>query len=336
MHAATWTARVLAEIEKNLSESPDRGQSVRNLHENLLFASTVSGGSMGMAAFLREYSQKQPDPAFDGKLDRIGATEYQERMEAETACSALEGVAWGLEYSDALHLLVPFLPVARKFDRSQSLERAIARNYRRPDCADVIIDGHVSLEAGQEHVVDDNTTFTLAQMQPKQANYPRFPAFAFNTTAVETGGRFLLANYQNSGSCESGVVPAESFLSFYPGFDLSLSTAARLSATYPYVSSASRIDPRAHKGPAIHFVDGGYYDNDGTATLIEFLASAFLEGTDASTCGEGLGVSPQMHRFPGSHIGVLVIEIRMAAIWTRSNPRKRDIFSKSSAVRGAF
>jgi hypothetical protein len=118
---------------------------------------------------------------------------------------------------------------------------------------------------------------------------PTFPAFTFNTTAVETGGRFLLANYVNNEDESSpngyqsreGVLPAESFLAAYgqaetkhASADIQLVTAARLSGTFPYVSSAARIDP-AFAPQADHFVDGGYFDNDGTSSAIEFLEAAF-------------------------------------------------------------
>jgi hypothetical protein len=71
-----------------------------------------------------------------------------------------------------------------------------------------------------------------------------------------------------------------SFLDKYRGtsnsnvsVDLPLATAAQLSATFPYVSSASRV-PNAFETNGLHFVDGGYYDNDGTASVIEFLRAA--------------------------------------------------------------
>jgi hypothetical protein len=64
--------------------------------------------------------------------------------------------------------------------------------------------------------------------------------------------------------------------------DLSLSTAARLSASFTYVSPATRLEPK-FAGNAYHFVDGGYFDNDGTGSVIEFLdsisqANAFPDG----------------------------------------------------------
>ena len=112
------------------------------------------------------------------------------------------------------------------------------------------------------------------------------PAFTLNTTAAETGGRFLLANYVNETGALNGVVPAESFLAAYgngetkgKAADLHLMTAARLSATFPYVSSAARIEGQFDYG-ADHFVDGGYFDNDGASSAIEFLTEVFNHGGD--------------------------------------------------------
>lgn len=57
----------------------------------------------------------------------------------------------------------------------------------------------------------------------------------------------------------------------YGSKDITIVTAARLSATFPYVTPASRADI---PGPQPHIVDGGYYDNYGMATLVEWLDEA--------------------------------------------------------------
>jgi hypothetical protein len=142
-----------------------------------------------------------------------------------------------------------------------------------------------------------------------------FPAFTLNTTATETGDRYLLSNYQierhDDKSCDSNptnhhldILPAESFLQSYaepcstqtPGrviADLRLSTAARLSASFTYVSPAARIEPKFAQY-AYHFVDGGYYDNDGTGSVLEFLQTINRAG-----------------KFPPGQIQtILLIEIR--------------------------
>jgi len=113
-----------------------------------------------------------------------------------------------------------------------------------------------------------------------------------NTTTVESGNRFLLANYDVPPANDGPLAPppAASFLDVYGRVrfsqggerlytDLPLATGTQLSATFPYVSSAATF-PIASDVPHVHFVDGGYYDNDGTGSAIEFLRSA-LDGLPA-------------------------------------------------------
>src|SRR5262245_59332370 len=48
-------------------------------------------------------------------------------------------------------------------------------------------------------------------------------------------------------------------------------TAARLSATFPYVTPVSRAWPDTEARSAQHIADGGYYDNTGMLTALEGL-----------------------------------------------------------------
>jgi hypothetical protein len=54
--------------------------------------------------------------------------------------------------------------------------------------------------------------------------------------------------------------------------DVSLLTAARLSAAFPFVSPAAR--PDTDTPAAYHVVDGGYWDNSGIVSAIEWLEAA--------------------------------------------------------------
>jgi len=65
---------------------------------------------------------------------------------------------------------------------------------------------------------------------------------------------------------------------FGPDGKLRASTAARLSATFPYVSPAARGYPC----PATHIVDGGYYDNFGVTTAMGWLIEALRTMPSAS------------------------------------------------------
>ena len=80
------------------------------------------------------------------------------------------------------------------------------------------------------------------------------PAFTMNTTTVEGGNRFLLANYfvpRDNSANPLITKPAYSFLTLYspnaavPANDLPLATAAQMSATFPFVSSAATLPGRS-------------------------------------------------------------------------------------------
>lgn len=100
---------------------------------------------------------------------------------------------------------------------------------------------------------------------------------------------------------------------------ISVATAARLSATFPYVSSAARI-PAEFAPYAFHFVDGGYFDNDGTSSVIEFLMHAFgrgpwLESEQPASQSTGRVAD---YRDTG-RVPILLIEIRQLSTAKRSH-----------------
>jgi hypothetical protein len=91
----------------------------------------------------------------------------------------------------------------------------------------------------------------------------------FNATAAESGQRFIVA----STDIEPGQDDAVRFFRDYPGLDLPVVTAARLSASFPYVSP----EGRASEGPETlryHVGDGGYYDNSGILSALEWIAQS--------------------------------------------------------------
>ncbi len=87
------------------------------------------------------------------------------------------------------------------------------------------------------------------------------PATAFGVTVVETGEHSLLATYQ-TGAREIAE-----------GRDMSVFTAARLSATFPIISPPTRADLKAHDAhaPAYHVVDSGLTDNSGWTAVKRWL-----------------------------------------------------------------
>ena len=77
------------------------------------------------------------------------------------------------------------------------------------------------------------------------------------------------------------------FSDMYPNSDIGFATAARLSATFPYVSPGTRayaVDEAQQQTPQMlspyHVVDGGYFDNYGVATIAEWLENPLLSLAD--------------------------------------------------------
>lgn len=290
LHAAAWTANVLNGLETAFAH-PEHGDAAP-FHEHLLLASTVSGGSVGLLTYL---DALQNLPEGNGYFL---SDDQKTTMIAASQCSSLEAVTWGLVYYDLPKAVVPLLPLFMApssgiddlsesplgKDRTWALRKGFTRNLNDHYCTHPNEHNNLQSDTAEAGAIADaERRLTLANLAAIGA---RAPAFTMNTTTVEGGTRMLLANYsmpKDSVAGASESFPAQSFLDKYyakAGYgsltDLPLATAAQLSATFPYVSSAARI-PQKIDGDGLHFVDGGYYDNDGTASAIEFLRSALEE-----------------------------------------------------------
>jgi hypothetical protein len=118
------------------------------------------------------------------------------------------------------------------------------------------------------------------------------PAHIFNATVVESGAAFRMASVDlgtTSARLDPGSRPHELW-DFYDDAraDIEVATAARLSASFPWVSPMSRawadpavagdVDSSVVNGDAaFRLADGGYFDNFGVFSAIEFLEDV---GTD--------------------------------------------------------
>jgi hypothetical protein len=294
IQAAEWTAQVLASLEKQFASDPRLHDYT--FHDHILLASGVSGGSSGLLPFLLEYTAHQDHSLAPAPIFPANNAALYDRITRAPGCSSLEAVGWGLSYHDFYRLMLP-VALPRSLDdddapdRSWALASAFNRNLHDRHCG---TERSKPTEPGQPDfttlpLVLDGESFTLLRAA-RQLAANGMPAFVFNTTAAETGGRFLLSNYYvpSKDLCGTDFTPAESFLQVYgtdPSdcratqekpleyADLPLATAARLSATFPLVSSGTRI-PLAYSRHGYHFLDGGYFDNDGTSSALEFLKSA--------------------------------------------------------------
>jgi hypothetical protein len=207
----------------------------------LRLISSVSGGSLGAACFL--YSLADPNLARDP---------------AESAKeSSLDEVSWGLGWTDFLRALFPW--VAGSFiGRGRALEKAWCLNSAK------------DTEQGSR------MDLPLSDWNPLVAK-GELPAVIMNATIAETGERLLFGTTRMTLQHTRGrarVDAADLHRVNGEELDVAVVTAARLSATFPYVTPASRSDA---PGPQPHIVDGGYYDNYGMATLVEWLDEALSD-----------------------------------------------------------
>jgi hypothetical protein len=97
------------------------------------------------------------------------------------------------------------------------------------------------------------------------------PAMVFNSTLVETGERFTITSLDLPPTDPERRGVGRRFVDLYPNHDVSVATAARLSATFPWVTPVSRPLTQEDDLKMYHVADGGYYDNFGVVSAVQFL-----------------------------------------------------------------
>lgn len=242
IRASAWTAEVLTRLQ----ESCEQAGMENSFVQSLLLVSSVSGGSVGSMYVIGSYDA---EGHWNQKLNP------QTRKNA--AQSSLSAVGWGFLYPDLMRM-TPILGSltgwrAAKLDRGWALENAWVRGW----------DGHIW-----------QTPPTIGAWRDDVAKGTR-PAVIFNATATEAGQRFLSAS---TAIAPEGIGKFEDpfTLQFAPGsadYDMEISTAARLSATFPWVSPMPRASAE-RVGSRPHVADGGYYDNSGVLSASEWLLEA--------------------------------------------------------------
>jgi len=141
------------------------------------------------------------------------------------------------------------------------------------------------------------------------------PAVIFNASVVETGQRFSFSTSHLDSNSEIAQ-GQDDFDRDHPSSDIPIVTAARLSATFPFVSPAARsfdAEPEQQSGPSdsqgLHFVDGGYFDNSGLVALSTWLDFGLqdLEANHPSMMpGEILVI--QIYPFPAPQSGAATVQ----------------------------
>lgn len=236
IQASAWTAQVLTGLQEELGE--------RFTH-SIQLISSVSGGSLGTYFFLHGF-----DP--EGAAPRA---ETLEPIRRAAMGSSLEATAWGLVYPDFLRAFLPV--IGERYDRAWATEQAWLRATR-------VLRGET-----------DRIESWMSSWNDR-ARDGRVPGVILNATVVEDGGQLLLSNLDLHEL--DAADPDRHGYTVHQRYgeptDLPTVSAARLSATFPYVTPvarAARPDGSLEGLESWHIADGGYFDNFGMVSAIRWL-----------------------------------------------------------------
>lgn len=213
--------------------------------DHILCLAGASGGSVGNGAF---YSLLKAS-----REEKIRPDEFRKHADTFFEADFLTYTLARLLGPDIFRHLIPFnIPL---HNRADALENAIAKSS-----ADTLINGYFELPVSQ--VFD--TTGAL-------------PILFINTTQVDNGMPGVISTVRlPDRSQRQDVLSLVDSMGMHHGTgDLRLSTAAVLSSRFPYVSPAGKVFDR-------YYVDGGYFDNSGAGTVLEFISALNSFMTDTA------------------------------------------------------
>lgn len=238
--------------------------------------SGVSGGSLGGAVFAAlahkyiEQDGAQPcafhtELPKDSKGNPQGMREMTDKILGQDLLSPLLA---SLLYPDLLQRFLPFR--VNRFDRARALEDALGYYWK-------------AATGGNEFTVEcnqpDEDCYLLSDLyQDRASQQSTFangstPALFLNTTRVDTGGQLVVGSLNPSGPDGEQNKRLNGLMSL-ADLDTTISfplcTAAYLSARFPVVAPAGYL---MIKGDKVRFVDGGYFENSGTASVLDLLSA---------------------------------------------------------------
>lgn len=223
-----------------------------------LFAiSGASGGSVGASVYwavLRSGLCQRPEAPDDC---------HQQAARAILAQDYLSPVLAGMFTRDLVDSLLPYSAVLPgRLDRGETLETLLATRSA---------DGTGTAEPAQLHDAPLSASWTADA---------GVPALFLNATDVHTGNRVILSPFSRltaESRLSTRTAPDEDAQGQRdPSRDLSVATAAVMSARFPVVTPPARI---RRDGQSWQVVDGGYYDNSGLETIHDIVTA--IEPTEA-------------------------------------------------------
>lgn len=234
--AAYWTSLVVTELERAL-------HSV--FSSSVLLISSTSGGSVGAMHIVAQYDSEGLGP--DNLADIV----------KDAGSPSLGATAWGLIFPDFWRSLLGYSPLA---DRAWAQEQIWEHYLGKSESG-----GPITMNSWRRGIEEGWR-----------------PVVIFNATIAETGEQLFISPIDlspNSQISKCSDEPAKEeapkprgLVDLYPGADIKVTTAARLSAAFPLITPTAR--PKFTfdcMWVPFHIGDGGYYDNYGTQAAIRYL-----------------------------------------------------------------
>ena len=242
IRGAAWTTEVLSRLTALTQQGqPTTGEPL--FARYLFAASGVSGGSLGLAVYTA--SLAQPQPVDVSTLESRSRNVLGHDFLAPTLANA-----FFVDFTQR------WLPGAWMDDRSRALTRAWESAAR---------------QEGMPAFAQPFSTF-YAQAVPSSA--PTLPALFLNSTTVAEGKRFIQHPFQPVATPQRQPWTAGLDGSSWLDPRVPLSEVALNSARFTYVSPAGTLEANTANPPVparMQLVDGGYFENSGTTTLLEVM-----------------------------------------------------------------
>jgi hypothetical protein len=258
LRAAYWTGAVMQELNRKggLNRKGDFAKSV-------FAASTVSGGSLGAAAFWASLNANCKDDRF---------------LRKDLGDDYLSPLIAALLFKNAAEWFWPFSAIPG-FDRARPFEDNMAAIW-------------------EEHLgkARCNTGRNAFKERFAPAAFVRkAPEFFFNSTNVETGKRFIMATVAQPP--DATLFGQDSYWAFDPRSLTHLKTlpvamAVTLSSSFPVVTPAASIyehDQAGKRLPALwgRVVDGGYFAGTGLNTAFDIINAVEYCNLETEPCSNG-------------------------------------------------
>lgn len=241
LRTGAFTSLVLSSIQDSFDKFS--GNDAFDFKKSIYAYSGVSGGSVGIGFFNAIANMNRKED--------LGGQSYTELSRRFFKKDYLAPLIGRLFYADVINFFSPiYIPL---FDRASALE--------------------TSWEVGYRSLLQDNGSNVFAQSFTNTYNHRPapampYPALFINTTEIEDGLQCWITNVDAANS-HMPQARQRDLLSKKIDFDFNYSTAINFSTRFPIFSPSGSVG--VDGSGVFHYVDGGYVENTGAATMIDIL-----------------------------------------------------------------